>query len=77
MTATATASASSFALGTVIFFDVSANDVLVADGINGHITKNATAVQANFIRLPYLVPVENTITSTVDNVMVEYYPTFM
>ena len=77
LTAMATANTSNFVLGTVTFSSVSANDVLVVDGINGLITKNGNPETANFIRLPYLVPGENTITSTVSNLTVEYYPTFI
>ena len=77
LTATATTNASNFVLGTVIFSGISANDVLVVDGINGLITRNGNPETANFIRLPYLVPGENTITSTVNDLTVEYYPTFI
>lgn len=77
LTATATSSESNFVLGTATFANVSANDVLVVDGINGLITKNGTPTTASFIRLPYLVPGENTISSTINTLTVEYYPTFM
>lgn len=77
LTATAASNGSNFVLGTATFASVSANDVLVVDGINGLITKNGTPATASFIRLPYLVPGQNTITSTVNTLKVEYYPTFI
>ena len=77
LTATATAVAPLFFLGPVTFFGVAANDVFVVDGINGLITRNGNPETANFIRFPYLVPGENTITSTVNDLIVEYYPTFI
>lgn len=79
LTATAMSTASSVVLGTVTFSNVSANDVLVADGITGAITKNGTPVTASFIRLPYLVSGANTVTASegLSNITVEYYPTFL
>lgn len=77
LTVTATAAASTFTLGTVTFSSVSSGDVLVADGINGIITRNGTAVSAAFTRLPYLVSGAQTITCTNGTPTIEYYPTHL
>ena len=77
ITATAASTASELTVGTVKFSNVTAGDVLVADGIDGKITKNNQAVTAEFIRLPYLTRGENTIAGTFSSMIVEYYPTFI
>lgn len=72
------ASASSYALGGAVFGPVSANDVLVFDGIIGKITKNDVncAATTEWSDFPQLLPGPNTITAA-DPVTVEYYPTYI
>lgn len=64
-------------VGTVTFLHVSEGDVLVADGIDGLITKNGRATETEFVRLPYLTMGKNTVLCPFDNITVEYYPTFL
>lgn len=79
LTATATSAGTDIVLGPVTFPSVAENDILVADGITGAITKNGIAVTANFIRLPYLAAGENTIeaSTNLSGISVQYYPTFV
>ena len=74
---TATSDKSNAKVGTATFASVSSNDVIVVDGIDGIITKNGQPATASFVRLPYLVPGDNSIECSFDNVTIEYYPTFM
>lgn len=64
-------------LGTVRITDVSANDVLVVDGINGRILQNGAPCAGNmsFIRFPSLVPGVNEFDCP-EELIVEYYPTY-
>lgn len=65
-----------YTLGTVAFTNLSAGDVLTADGIEGRfLVNNAPAVnRVIFTEFPYLVPGENTFP---DAVTVTYYPTYI
>lgn len=76
LTCTATANRTTLQVGTVIFSNIQSGDVVVADGIDGVLTVNGNPVVANFTRLPYLVPGEQTI-SCPETLTVEYYPTYI
>lgn len=78
LTVTVGSAASFYNLGGATFGAVSANDVLVFDGIAGKITKNGTncAATTNWTDFPHLIPGPNTITAA-DPVTVEYYPTYI
>lgn len=71
-------SAASYTLGGAVFGPVSANDVLVFDGISGKITKNDVncAESTEWVDFPTLIPGANTITA-LDTITVEYYPTYI
>lgn len=77
ITTIATQDADSATVGTVTFLSVAEGDVLRADGIDGTITKNGQATEAEFIRLPYLKSGFNSVACPFDNITVEYYPTFL
>lgn len=68
----------SIQVGQVTFKNVASGAVLVADGINGRILVNNTpaAQTAEFTRLPYLVPGEQTITCP-ETLTVQYYPAWI
>jgi hypothetical protein len=78
LTATAGTSGSNYQLGGAVFASVSANDVLVFDGIDGKITKNGVnyAASVNWLDFPSLVPGPNTIACA-DAVTVEYAPAYI
>lgn len=78
LTATVSANGTNYHLGGAIFPSVSANDVLVFDGINCAITKNGSnaAGTATWLNFPALAAGSNTIDCT-DTVTVEYYPAFL
>lgn len=62
------------------FSGVSANDVLVFDGLDCAVTKNGTncAATASWLKFPQLAPGENTIAATgTGAVTVEYYPVYL
>ena len=63
-------------VGSVTFSGIHAGDVVVADGIDGILTVNGSPVVANFTKLPYLVPGEQTIVCP-ETLTVEYYPTYI
>lgn len=77
LSVTTLANVTDFTLGTVTFPSVSFGDILIADGIDGVITKNGTAVAASFTRLPYLRPGANDIICTNGAPTIEYYPTHL
>lgn len=79
LTMTATASATSVQLGGAIFSNVSANDVLVFDGIDGKITKNGVncAGTTEWMAFPALVAGSNLIVAGDSPVTVEYYPAYI
>ena len=77
ITTVATENKARATVGTVSFFNVLEGDVLIADGIDGLITKNGQATESEFVRLPYLVRGQNTISCAFNNVSVEFYPTFL
>lgn len=76
LTCTATANRSTMQVGSVTFSDIHTGDEIVADGIDGILTVNGTPVVANFTKLPYLVPGEQTIVCP-ETLTVEYYPTYI
>lgn len=78
LTATVGADAATYQLGGATFTNVEAGDVLVFDGINCKITKNASncAASVTWLDFPRLVPGANTVPC-VDNVTVEYEPTYI
>lgn len=78
LTATVGTSAATYLLGGATFNTVTAGNVLVFDGIDGKITKNGVNYAANvtWLDFPSLVPGPNTI-SCIDNVTVEYAPTYI
>lgn len=78
LTATAGATAATYTLGSSVFSNVTAGDVLVFDGINKLITKNGTPYAANvaWVHFPFLIPGENTIPCP-DAVTVEYFPAYI
>lgn len=76
---TVSATASEYAIGDAIFYNVSQNDVLTMDGINRRVLVNggpATAAQCEFVRMPFLVPGKNAIECT-DQLTVKYYPVYL
>lgn len=66
-----------YQVGTVIFHDVLAGDILVVDGIHKRILVNnvPAAQQAEWIRFPVLTPGINKV-ACMDSVTVEYYPVY-
>lgn len=76
LTCTATADRSTMQVGSVMFSGIHVGDVVVADGIDGVLTVNGSPVVANFTKLPYLVPGEQTIVCP-ETLTVEYYPTYI
>ena len=77
LTCKASRAYASLQIGPVTITDVSQDDVLVVDGINGRILQNGAPCAGNmsFIHFPRLVPGENYITCPED-LTVEYYPTY-
>lgn len=73
---TVSADADEFVLGTVTFTNVSAGDVLVADGIEGRFLVNGapSVNEVSFLTFPYLVPGTNTFPRSVT---VTYEPTYI
>lgn len=78
LTVTVGSSASSYTLDGATFGSVTAGDILVFDGINGEITKNGTnaAATTSWLEFPSLTPGINSVDA-LDDVTVEYYPTFI
>lgn len=78
LTATAGEDSQSYVLGSAVFSNVAAGDVLVFDGIDGKITKNGAnyAAFVSWLNFPQLTPGANDIPCA-DTVTVEYYPTYI
>lgn len=76
---TVPANATYFRLGTVQFNNVSAGDVLTADGLTGRILVNGAPAsgEISFTQFPFLVPGENNIYTTAGTATVTYYPTYI
>lgn len=77
LTCTASQNYASLQIDTVTITNVTAGDVLVVDGITGRILQNGGLCAGNmsFIHFPSLVPEENTL-ACVEDLTVEYYPTY-
>lgn len=67
-----------YPLGSALFQNVNAGDVLVFDGIDGKITRNGVNAAASvvWVNFPQLVPGPNVIDCD-DAVTVEYFPTYI
>lgn len=78
LTAAVGTSAASYQLGSAVFSNVTAGDVLVFDGIDCKVTKDDSNYAANVIWLdfPSLAPGANTIQCA-DAVTVQYEPTYI
>ena len=79
LTLTSTQDAASYNFGGAVWANISVGDVLVFDGIDCKITKNGTNYAANvtWMNFPTLTAGLNTIQTDLDDVTVEYYPTYL
>lgn len=73
---TTTAARTSLQVGPVTFSNVPNGASVIANGMTGQLTVNGTQVKADFTRLPFLVPGEQTITCP-ENLTIQYYPCYI
>lgn len=75
-----TTTGTSGSIGAITFSGVTSGKTLVVDGINKRFLYDGAPAAQKFVwvNFPYLVPGENTITTTgLSNVIKQYYPTMM
>lgn len=76
LTCTTTAARATLQMGSVTFSNVPSGATVVADGMTGAMTVNGVQKVAQFTRLPFLFPGEQTIQCP-EVLTVQYYPSYI